>query len=97
MKRGVVLVSNKKYIFDILIAARSAYAKHGKDVVITSGIDGTHRPNSLHYKGLALDLRTNHLTDGQRVEIMNDLRSLLGDDYDVVFEGDHFHLEYDPH
>jgi len=97
MKRGVVLVSSEVHIWTIILAARNAYAAHGKDVIITSGIDGTHKSNSLHYKGRAIDLRTNHLDDSQRVEIMADLRSKLGNSFDVVFEGNHFHCEYDPH
>jgi len=97
MKRGVVLVSSETYIFDIIQDARVSYAKHGKDVVITSGIDGSHKSNSLHYKGRALDLRTRHLSDGQRVEIMTELKARLGPNYDVLFEGNHFHIEYDPH
>jgi hypothetical protein len=97
MKRGVVLVSKEPYIFEMILAARNAYGKLGKDVIITSGIDGAHSSNSLHYKGRALDFRTRHLSDGERVEVMASLRSHLGDDFDVVFEGDHFHCEYDPH
>jgi len=30
----------------------------GKDLVITSGKDGTHVPGSMHYTGHAVDLRT---------------------------------------
>ena len=97
MKRGVVLVSSEPYIFEIMQAARVAYATHGKDVTITSGIDGTHSRTSLHYRGRAIDLRTRNLTDNQRVEIMGDLKAILGDDFDVCFEGDHFHCEFDPH
>ena len=96
MKRGVVLFGEHPSLFEMILAVRVAYAKHGKEVVITSGIDGTHSVKSLHYKGRALDFRTRHLTDGERVEVMADLRAALGDDYDVVFEGDHFHIEYDP-
>ena len=97
MKRGVVLVSSETYIFEIIQAAKVAYAHHGKDVVITSGIDGSHKSNSLHYKGRALDFRTRHLTDNQRVEIVSELKAKLGGSFDVLFEGDHIHVEFDPH
>ena len=96
LKRGVILASPEPYIFDMIHAAKVAYFWLNKDVVVTSGIDGTHSTKSLHYKGRALDFRTNHLTDSERVEITDRLKADLGDDYDVVFEGDHLHVEYDP-
>ena len=96
MKRGVVLMGDSPILFKMIDAAKAAYFPLEKDVVITSGFEGTHAHNSLHYKGLALDFRTRHLTDNQRVEVMDHLRARLGDDYDVVFEGDHFHVEFDP-
>ena len=96
MKRGVVLMGREPCIFEMIQAARIAYGKLGKDVVITSCVDGTHSTKSLHYHGRALDFRTSHLTDSQRVEITDDLKVLLGDDYDVCFEGNHLHLELDP-
>ena len=96
LKRGVFLTGRSTVLFDMILAARTAYAKMGKDVVITSGAEGTHRPDSLHYKGRAIDLRTRHLTDAERVEIMDDMKAALGSDFQTLFEGDHFHLEYDP-
>lgn len=96
LKRGVVLTGAHPCLFEMILAARAAYGHLGKDVVITSGIDGTHSHKSLHYLGRALDLRTFHLTEAQRVEIMDDLKGRLGPDYDVLFEQDHFHVEYDP-
>jgi len=96
MKRGVVLFGSSPQLFEIIDAARVVYAMVGKEVVITSGIDGTHSIRSLHYRGLALDLRTRHLSDDERLEVEEGLRAKLGADFDVVFEFDHFHVEYDP-
>jgi len=36
--------------------------KHGQELIITSMLDGKHMANSLHYKGLAVDLRIWDLT-----------------------------------
>lgn len=64
---------------------------------ITSVTDGKHGPNSLHYKGLAFDLRSRHLKEVANVNmIARDIRAELGRNYDVVVEKDHIHVEYDP-
>lgn len=70
--------------------------------VITSGRDGDHSTNSLHYVGQALDLRGNNITDAQGNALDEYLSNALGQDYDVIFETfadptrDHLHIEFDP-
>ncbi len=64
--------------------------------VITSASDGTHGPNSLHYKGKALDLRTNNIPRHALPALHADLKTALGAQFDVVLEDDHIHLEHDP-
>ena len=66
------------------------------DCVITSANDSKHGPNSLHYKGQALDLRTRHLPEPAVQGIIDKLKVSLGEQFDVVLEADHFHLEYQP-
>ena len=70
--------------------------KAGASCVITSGSDGTHGPNSLHYKGKALDLRTNNLRPEQVHPVYATLKIALGAQFDVVLEEDHLHVEFDP-
>lgn len=82
-------------MFHAAIVADQVYAKYGADVVITSAKDGRHSEHSLHYQGLALDLRTWNLR-GREMEVCAELQKALGDKYDVVLESDHIHLEYDP-
>lgn len=66
------------------------------DCVITSANDSKHGPNSLHYKGQALDLRTRHI-NGQGLQLVVDkLKEALGSQFDVVLESDHLHLEWQP-
>lgn len=77
-----------------IAAARNLYHARGEPCVITSALDGKHSKGSLHYKGLALDFRTRTLDDPQALATA--LATALGDDYDVVLEGDHLHVEYDP-
>ena len=68
----------------------------GRRAIITSAREGTHSPNSLHYKGRALDLRNRDLSAEQNQRVVNLLRSRLGADWDVVVEKDHIHIELDP-
>lgn len=70
--------------------------------VITSGNDSRHSTGSLHYQDRALDFRGNNITDAQGIAFQNEVREILGSDYDVIFEtftneaNDHLHVEYDP-
>ena len=65
--------------------------------VITSASDGKHGPNSLHYKGKALDLRTKNLRPEQVHPVYVALNEALSPGgFDVVLETDHIHVEFDP-
>lgn len=68
----------------------------GRDAIVTFTTNGTHSAGSFHYEGNAIDLRTKDLTTSQINEIVEDLVEKLGDEYDIVNEGDHIHIEYDP-
>lgn len=78
----------------VLIEADKVYKKYSKELVITSARDGIHSARSLHYFGYAVDLRTNFFTAEQIPLVLKDLKAALGADYDALFEGDHFHVEY---
>jgi len=66
------------------------------EATVTSLLDGQHSPHSKHYQGLAVDLRTRHLPRERIEKVASELRSRLGDDYDVVIEKTHLHVEFDP-
>lgn len=83
-------------IVKILMASEKVYNKHKTEVVITSLMDGTHKKNSKHYSGEAADLRIWAFDPIQVKLVAEDLKKELGKDYDVVIEGDHIHIEYDP-
>lgn len=74
----------------------SIFAAHNKNAVITSVADGKHSRGSKHYSGNAVDWRTRHLLTSERDKITLDCKASLGDDFDVVLESDHLHVEYDP-
>lgn len=82
-------------MFHAALIAEAIYRKYGVEAIITSAKDGKHSEHSLHYQGLALDLRTWNL-GGREMHVLGELKRALGPEYDVVLEKDHIHLEYDP-
>ena len=72
------------------------YLHYGQIAVITSAKDGKHMDGSKHYEGNAVDLRTSYFSKEVQIKVTGQLQSQLGDEYDVVLEGNHIHLEYDP-
>lgn len=64
--------------------------------IVTSANDGTHMSDSKHYSGDALDFRVWGFQEAQIQAVVNMIQRVLGDDYDVVNEYDHIHVEYDP-
>jgi len=66
-------------------------------VTVTSAVDGKHGKNSLHYQGLAQDYRTTRLdSEFDWQKIADFIRAELTDEYDVVLESDHIHIEFQP-
>ncbi len=66
------------------------------EAVIVSCMDSKHGRGSLHFVGLALDLRTRDLQSKDLGTATIRIKEALGDDYDVVLETDHFHIEFQP-
>ena len=79
---------------EILLAVIAASNLIGTDLVITSGIEGKHSRASKHYGGDAIDIRTRNLEDPSG--FADALKRALGDDFDVILESNHIHVEYDP-
>lgn len=97
-KNGVKLSGLQPEIVTALIVANEVYRERGRPegVTVTSVVDGKHMTGSKHYDGQAVDLRTFYFHPGIQLEICDMLRSRLTDEYDVVLEKDHIHLEFDP-
>lgn len=71
------------------------FGKFKEDVYVTSGREGDHHPASLHYPGLAWDMRNGRAKKFSKDEVIACLPG--GDKYwDVVFYDWGFHIEYDP-
>ena len=69
------------------------YQDNGEDLYITSKRDGIHSLGSLHYEGLALDFL---YPKKEIADFISKIRSAAGPGFDVVAEGDHYHIEFDP-
>ena len=83
----------------VLAAGEMIWRDNGFEFVITSARDGIHSAGSLHYYGLAVDIRASEAWGYKYDEILalvDQLEDHLGDEYDVVLESDHIHVEYDP-
>jgi len=70
------------------------YKKFNVECVMTEGSGGTHGKNSLHYVGNAIDLRTRDFKEGEVELMVKVLRDKLNEQYDVVIESDHVHVEF---
>lgn len=76
-------------------AAAQVWKEQGmQSVTITSALDGDHGTRSLHPSGQAIDLRIWGLPSMRSAA--EQVKDLLGPDYDVILETDHLHIEFDP-
>ena len=96
VKPGVCLVGVQAVMARGAMRIAQVYDSRGYPCVITSGTEGTHSPTSLHYQGLALDFRTRMVPTEKRAALRDSVSDALGDDFDVVLERTHLHVEYDP-
>ena len=84
---------------EILLAiqvALSIWCRQSEPVLtVTSVADSKHGPASLHYVGYAVDIRIRELHNNPKL-LSDALRSALVDDYDVILESNHIHVEYQP-
>ena len=104
LKEGVKIDGLCPQICVALMAAHQVYSEAGAlEMCITRGSegidgDGVHKNGSLHYTGEAVDLRVLRIgiTPREAAEIARTLNHRLGKDFDVIFEGNHIHVEFDP-
>ena len=95
LKDGVSVNGLKPECIIALSICNEVYKNYGIDMVITSGTEGKHSKNSLHYVGFAFDLRTNNIQYTSDVNlIVKDIKDALTDEYDIVLEKDHLHIEF---
>lgn len=95
VKAGAVL-STRPEIESARRVVSNVWRRHGFTATVTSGYDGSHQANSLHYEGLAEDYRTSDVPSNILPTMVAEVRAQLGSNYDVILESTHLHVEYDP-
>ena len=98
LKESVDLAGVQPEIVHAIHVANDVYNLHGADCTVTSVRDSVHRRGSLHYVGLACDLRIAPFMENasKLLEVVETIRTALGKQYDVVLESDHIHVEFQP-
>lgn len=97
LKDNVKLLGIKPELLIAIIICNSIYQKFDIELVITSCVDGKHSKNSLHYSGNAVDIRISNIPTSEiKSKIFNEIKNSLTQDYDLIDEQTHFHLEYQP-
>jgi len=95
-KKSVNVAHIKPEINLAIQVALSVWSRQDEPVLtITSISDSEHGFASLHYVGYAVDIRIREL-HSKPEELVKALTEFLPDDYDVVLESNHIHLEYQP-
>ena len=93
IKDGVRLHGIMPEIVLAIVVASQVYDDLGHELIVTSVIDGKHMRASIHYIGGAADLR---LPGDDGIAARNRIARRLGGDYDVILEGNHIHIEWQP-
>ena len=93
-KPGVKVNGIKPEMIVALIVINACGGKQG--AVITSVVEGTHSRGSLHYVGYALDVRIRDRDADEVLMLVKKIRECLTDEYDVILEDTHIHIEFQP-
>lgn len=96
LKSGVRVRGLQPEILLAVMIAAEIFEKRGRSLVVTSFVDGVHSENSLHYEGLAVDMRTRDMAATEQKIVSGQVKEALGECYDVVLEADHLHVELSP-
>lgn len=98
-KDGVNITGIRTELLFGLMVCETVCQEVGVELFITSLNDSRHSLTSLHYAGAAWDMRTttfNVMTETQAQQVVDRLKIALPDDYDVVLESNHIHVEWQP-
>lgn len=94
IKKGVIMAGLQLPMRRVLMEAELLWKTAGKELVVTSALEGTHMAGSYHYYGYALDFRTHYFTKEKALELVRALRFVLSDQYTVVWHSTHIHVQY---
>lgn len=96
LKPGVTLKGLcPEMVLGLIVIDSVMWRQFNIDPVVTSVTDGKHMSRSKHYLGFAADLRIWGIED-KVTSVVPALSHALGENFDVVHESDHIHVEFDP-
>jgi hypothetical protein len=96
IKPGVRITGMRPEILLAAVAAERVYEEAGHDFTVTACVDGKHMAGSLHYAGAAIDVRTRDIPLADVQKLIARIKVCLADDFDVLLEVDHIHIEFQP-
>lgn len=102
IKNGAKLDGLRAEILLGFFIIAKVFSDHEYDITMTEATGGDHMKTSLHYKGLALDIRSkNIVSKAMKHQMLEECAMALGDNYDFIIEdegqpNEHFHVEFDP-
>lgn len=97
IKPGVSIRGFKPETVFALRVIEAAFADAGYPMTtLTAGTDGSHSNGSLHYLGCAVDIRTNNIETAKLEPLRAEIARRLGPEFDVLFEVNHYHIEFQP-
>lgn len=98
LKSGVSTQNLQQVMLQMLDDLAKLYKLLGMQLTVTSTDDGKHIKNSLHYDGLAVDIRNRDIPERHRnfqAKVLILFLMARGKEWQLVIEKDHFHIEYD--
>lgn len=97
LKEGVRIAGLRPETVFALQVIEGAFRDAGYPMTtVTSGVEGSHSRASLHYLGCAVDIRTRFVPTEKLETLRVEIARRLTAEYDVILEGDHLHVEYEP-
>jgi len=103
LKPGIKIYGIKPEILLGLIIIERVFDSLNIPCVVTSPANNSEAhssTNSLHYTGQAIDIRLPsryNPSAGLDKSVTDSIRNVLGEEFDVVLESNHIHVEYQPH
>ena len=89
-------IAEQSYAGNLDMTIRTQQVRDLIDFTITPCVERKHMTGSLHYAGAAIDVRTRDLQPADVQKLIARIESCLGDDFDVLLEVDHIHIEFQP-
>lgn len=98
VKPGVELDCLRPQMAVAVVAIEATLADLGYATTITGACEDVPGRSLLsrHRNGLALDIRSSRIPNAKRPRAAEAIARALGDEFDVVLEPTHIHVEWDP-